>query len=424
MNVLLVQAYLGGNEPLVFPIGLAYIKASITGHDIEVFDTNASEKPFKDLKVVLANHLPQVVGISLRNIDSTNKREVVFYYSYLRDTIDVIKKYSQAKIIVGGSGFSMFAMEIMEEEARIDYGIFLEGEKVFPVLLDNLDNPQEVKSIFYRKDGEIIFTGAGEQQDLNLIAPPDWSSLPLKDYEDFADGIGIETKRGCALHCIYCIYGFLNGTQYRLKEPVKVVDEIERLVEEYGVTRITFIDSVFNIPQNHAEKICREIIKRDLNVKWSAWFNECDFTTDFAELVKKAGCTNIIFSPDGFSNEVLKKLGKNITKKRILDAYEVVKEIDGVEVSYNFFKNPPGQTLISFILMILFTLKAKIQMGKKVHFEFSSMRVEPNTALFNIALEEGFVELGENLLYPKYYTNLKTALIEKLFNVVLKMKGK
>ena len=37
MNVLLVQAYLGGNEPLVFPIGLAYIKASITSHDVKVF---------------------------------------------------------------------------------------------------------------------------------------------------------------------------------------------------------------------------------------------------------------------------------------------------------------------------------------------------------------------------------------------------
>ncbi|MCK4819555.1 cobalamin-dependent protein, partial [bacterium] len=144
MNVLLVQAYLGGNEPLVFPIGLAYIKASITGHDVEVFDTNASKKPFEDLGEVLENHSPQVVGISLRNIDSTNKREVVFYYSYLKETIDVIKKQSQAKIIIGGSGFSMFAREIMEEEGRIDYGIFLEGEKVFPALLENLDNPQKV----------------------------------------------------------------------------------------------------------------------------------------------------------------------------------------------------------------------------------------------------------------------------------------
>src|SRR3990170_5460410 len=167
MKVLLVQSYLGGNEPPVFPLGLACIKAQIANHDVRGFDTNTSKRPFEELKEIVGDFSPDAIGISLRNIDSTNKREVVFYYSYLKKTIDVIKAYSNAKIIVGGSGFSMFANEIMEDEPRIDYGVFLEGEKIAAVLLDNLTNPEQVKGVFYRKDGKVIFSGAAEQVDLN-----------------------------------------------------------------------------------------------------------------------------------------------------------------------------------------------------------------------------------------------------------------
>ena len=63
------------------------------------------KRPFDELKEIIEGFSPDVVGISLRNIDSTNKREVVFYYSYLKKAIDEIKAVSNAKIIVGGSGF-------------------------------------------------------------------------------------------------------------------------------------------------------------------------------------------------------------------------------------------------------------------------------------------------------------------------------
>lgn len=424
MKVLLVQSYLGGGEPPVFPLGLACLKAQIANHDVRGFDTNTSKRPFEELKEIVEDFSPDAIGISLRNIDSTNKREVVFYYSYLKKAIDVIKEVSNAKIMVGGSGFSMFAKEIMEEEPRIDYGVFLEGEKVFSTLLDNISSPEMVKGIFYRKDGKVVFSGSGVQVDLNSVGLPDRGFMPVANYKDIPEAIGIETKRGCALKCVYCIYGFLNGKEYRFREPKKIVDDIEHLLNKNGIDTFTFVDSVFNIPVKHAEEICNEIISRGLKVKWSAWFSEKGLKKEFIELAKAAGCKKVILSPDGYSDRVLKALEKNITKKDILKSYEVLKEMDGYEVCYNFFKNPPGQSLVAFLAMIFFCVKAKLHMGKRVHFEFNSMRVEPHTKLYQIALQEGFVSKGDNLLFPKYYTNPGTRYIEKLFNLVLKLKGK
>ena len=80
MKIFLTTSYLGGNEPLVFPLGLAYLKAGLSGHEVRAMDLNASEDPYAELAENLAAFQPDVVGISLRNIDSTNKRIVHFYY--------------------------------------------------------------------------------------------------------------------------------------------------------------------------------------------------------------------------------------------------------------------------------------------------------------------------------------------------------
>ena len=423
MNVLLLTSYLGDKEPLVFPIGLSCIKSSLNSHVVKIFDLNLSPKPFEEIKEIIAGFLPDVIGISLRNIDSTNKRNITFYYKYLKDTIDVIKSCSNANIVLGGSGFSIFANEIMADEPRIDFGIFLEGEIFFPELLKNIETPEKVHSLYYRKNGNVIFTGTGSLPDPKQFNITRTNEISIERYKKYRDAIGIETKRGCSLTCIFCIYPFLNGRAYRLKDHVLVVDEIECLLNKHSIGRFMFVDSVFNIPKNHAEEICREITKRKLNVRWSAWFNEKNIDREFLALVKEAGCDNLIFSPDGFSNDVLAKLGKNITTQDILEAYRLLKRENGFEVNYNFFKNPPGQNLRNLFSMALFILRAKLELKKRVHFEFNSLRIEPHTKLYEIALKEGIIKENDNLLSPKYYTQRKTQFIEKLFNLMLRLKG-
>ena len=422
MNVFLLTAYLGNKELPVFPMGLSCIQSSLPGHNAKIFDLNLSPKPFEEMKERIARFSPDVIGISLRNIDSTNKRKVTFYYKTLKQMIDVIKTCSNAYIAVGGSGFSIFADEIMKDEPRIDYGIFLEGEITFSQLLDNLQTPENVSSLYYRKNGHVIYTGPGRlpgPKQMNIIKT---GETPVEKYKKFRDAIGIETKRGCSLHCIYCIYPFLNGRQYRLRDYAVVVDEIEYFLKKHNIERFMFVDSVFNIPQKHAEEICGEIIKRKLNIKWSAWFNDKHMDKNFLALIREAGCDTLIFSPDGFSNDVLVKLGKNLTTQDILSTFRILEE-DGFEVNYNFFKNPPGQNFRNFFSMALFIVWAKLKLKKRVHFEFNSLRIEPHTKLYEIALKEKLIKKSDNLLFPKYYTQRKTWFIDEFFNLILRLKG-
>jgi radical SAM superfamily enzyme YgiQ (UPF0313 family) len=426
LRVLLIQSYMGGYEAPVFPMGLSYLGAAMNEHDLKIFDPNISKRPYEDLLELLRAHRPEMVGISLRNIDSTNKRKVIFYYKYFREVIHFIDRNLEApcKIAVGGPGFSIFSNEIMHDLPRIDYGVLFEGENTLSELTQNINTPENVKGLLYRKEREVVFSGMRPPINADELLTPDRRIVNMSHYsKENDDCIGVETKRGCALFCSYCTYSYLNGRRYRLISAESVVDDIERCLKESGSNQFMFIDPVFNIPKSHAESICSEIIRREIDVSWSAWFHDSYFSNDFIELIKRAGCRKIILSPDALHDHVLRKLGKGQRKSDIIATYKMLKaSSENVEICYNFFKNPPGQSLQAFVYILDFYLRAKWTLKNRIHFEFNSLRIEPHTKLRDIAIEEGIISEWDNLLFPLYYTNQKTSYIEKLFNVILWIK--
>ncbi|KHK00683.1 B12-binding domain-containing radical SAM protein [Desulfovibrio sp. TomC] len=430
MKIALVQSWLGpqAGEP-VFPIGLASLAASLPGHSVAAFDPNvAGGDPMAALAEFLRDFSPDMTGVSLRNIDSTNTRVNVSYLKPFSDTLAVVRRETTGALVVGGAGFSMFAKAIMASWPIIDYGVALEGETAFAALADALargNAPSSVPSLFCRDAaGDAFFTGESAKIDLLMLASPDFSLLPLAPYAAVPWGVGVETKRGCALSCVYCPYGFLNGRRYRYKAPKQVAAEIIALRDVHGARRFTFLDSVFNVPVDHARAVLDAMIAAGATLPWSAWFAERGLDRDFLELARRAGCDTVIFSPDAFGDAALKKLGKASSVAEIKAAYRLVRDLGCFEVSYNFFKNPPGQTLSAAVDMVRFIVKARREMGKKAHFELNSIRVEPHTALAKLAEAEGLIAPDTDLLSPVLYSQKKTAYIEKLFDILLRAAGK
>lgn len=434
MNILLVQSWLGGDGPPVYPVGLACLAASLPGHAVSCFDPNVAAEPLADLAARVRDFAPDLVGLSLRNIDSTNTRVNVSYLSPFARVVETVRREFAGPLVVGGSGFSMFADRIMADFPAIDYGVALEGERAFAALAAVLDRPQGpdgpapdvagVPSLHYREGGAVRFTGNAPASPLADLPSPDFSVLPVAPYAKVPWGVGVETKRGCALSCVYCPYGFLNGRAYRKKDPARVADELWRLEKECGLTRFTFLDSVFNVPRDHAMRVMEAMVDRGLTLSWSAWFTERGLDREFLELAGRAGCDTVIFSPDAFGDRALKSLGKAATVDEIKAAYRLVRDMGAFEVSYNFFKNPPGQTLGAFLAMAGFVVRARLQMGRRAHFEFNSLRVEPHTTLARLAVDEGIIAADADLLAPVMYSQKRTAYLEKAFDRLLQAAGK
>ncbi|RJP80639.1 MAG: radical SAM protein [Candidatus Zixiibacteriota bacterium] len=425
MKIFLLQSYLGRSEKPIYPLGLAYLGASLRDHEVLAFDPNVAADPYGELAARLGRFRPDVVGISLRNVDTTQYRDAYLYLATLRPTLKIIAEHAPgARTIIGGAGFSIYAQGLMERYRELDFGILLEAEEAFPALLADLDRPEAVPGVFYRANGEVRLSGPPKLPDFDALPAPRWDVVDMAPYKGLLDAIGVQAKRGCGLKCAYCTYYFLNGAHYRLRSPEKIVAEIAELKGRFGVDTFMFVDSIFNVPPRHAEEICRELIRQKVDIPWSAWYNEHTFSEDFYRLARQAGCRHFSFSPDAFSDRSLKLLRKSLSKKDILRVYDLARREDA-SFGWNFFVNPPGQTYGDFARLMAFWLKVKFTLrGKLYGFGLGNIRIEPDTEIQRLAVEQGVIP-GDAGLLPEteeqlrtlFYTNPETPGINVLFKL-------
>jgi len=421
MRVLLVQAYVADRDILVYPLGLACLVACLGAHEVRTLDLNVCADPFGELSRVLTDFRPEAAGVSLRNLDSPFTK--VSYYADFKRLVRALRPHVPGPLIIGGAGFSLFAEALMREVPQLDFGVRGEGEHVLPALLAGPEAPERVPSVYYRRDGEVRFSGAGLPPP--ELVTPDPGAFACKDYDraSEAEPVGVETKRGCPLSCLYCPYGYLNGRALRLKPPERVADEVARLGAS-GVRRFTFVDSVFNMPRAHAAAVCRELIRRGSRLGWSAWFGEKWLDRELLDLAVAAGCDHVLLSPDAFADNTLRRLGKSQTTRDIRRAFALLRDTPTVQVSCNFFCNPPGQTVPAFARLLAFCVLAKLRLGARLHLHLSGLRIEPQTALRELAVEQGLLAPDDDLLAPRFYSQPGTAYLERLFGVLAALRAR
>jgi len=425
-RLLLVQAPLGRRESPIYPLGLALL-AAVAPKEYSVRSVDPNQIGESESLKILDDFRPHVIGISLRNIDSQMRRDLFYYYIHLKKFIKRVKEIApDAVLILGGSGFSLFPRKIMIDNPWVDFGVYLEAEESFNEILSVLShskNPREVRGIFYRKDNQVHFSGKRACPDIKTIPIPRYDTLDPRPYVQYG-GIGVQTKRGCPLSCIYCTYPHLNGTCYRLRPLHLVMEELEILVEEYGVRKITFVDGVVNLPMNRTYELLDMMKMKNWNLIWHGWFTEKNFTKDFALLCKETGCREFSFSPDGFSKATLNALGKTISHNDILNVVRIAKDVHGIRIAFNFFWNPPEQDIRTFFKMLGFALYCKLKLREKSGgIIFGNMRIEPNTPLWKRAVDEGVIDsefdlLPEDLegLKRTFYSNPSTRYLDGLFH--------
>jgi len=433
MKILLIQQDTGqrtGEYPL-YPIGLSYLAAVLTDHDVRVFDPNIYDYPrcLDILKKVVAEFQPNVTGISIRNVDTTQRRDLFVNFKTVKPTLaSVLEIKPDTVIVAGGSGFSIHAGQIMEAVPEIDYGIYLEGEESFPELLSSLHTPEKVKGVFYRRDSKVMFSGPRPGPDFEKLPNPrrDSALIDIAPYQAFHDRIGVQSKRGCVYACSYCTYVFLNKGRLRLRDPVHVVDEIEDLVNEYGVKGFTFVDSLFNMPASHARKICLEIIRRKIDVTWGAWLTPLNISEEFLRLMQRAGCRHIGYSPDAVTDRGLKILQKGFSAADLEKSIQLARKIKGVAFGYGFFCAYPGMTVKEALKTLWMLFRIPLVLPGRGSVMLGWIRIEPWTDIFDLAVEEGVMARdikmlpeNEKELAALFYVPKNKWIQTRLFDMVL-----
>ena len=406
MRILLVSANREHLPDPIFPLGLAYIAAAVSeaGHEIDVADLCFGHKPLDNLRNQLANFQPQVIGLSLRNVDNAAYPLTVDYLALHREVVDTLHAASNAPVVLGGSGFSILPQAYMRELDG-DWGIAGEGERAFVALLHALEHGLEPASI----PGVVASESCTAQPPGLMIQPQrpaNWAEdlRPLRSPFDYAryirrGGTGnIQTKRGCAFKCSYCTYPLLEGNRFRAREAVDTVDEIESLQREYGPHPIFFVDSILNFPRGHVEAICEEILHRGLDLRWSCYATPVKLDRHQARLMARAGCEGIELGTDAVDDEQLARLGKSFNAEIAERANRYCMEA-GLRVCQTIIFGAPGETKAS----VRATCRALRKMNPTAVVAMTGVRLYPGTPLSQSLIEQGKVDAGDIGLLPTFY---------------------
>ena len=403
----------------VFPLGLAYLVRALRdeGHTTEVLDLCFSQDPSVELKETLRRFQPEWIGLSLRNLDNLTYPTSVSYLKEVGEVIQVCRQASSAKLILGGSGYSLAPQELINY-LDIDFGIIGEGEEVLLNLINSFE-----KGVSISPSPHLLIKGAplpdliGGAKVLP-IKTPDRSLFETRRYLEKGGMGNIQTKRGCPFSCIYCTYPLLEGKEVRLRKTEEVIDELQKLTQE-GVDYVYFVDDIFNYPPSYAEDLCREMIRSKVRIKWSAFVNPGFLTKDLLKWMGEAGCVGIEFGTDSGSPRMLKNYKKSFNLEPIIQSSQFCSEL-GMNHCHYVLLGGPGEddetVEESFQFMDRLDPTAVIAM--------LGIRIYPGTEMERIARSQGVIRQDSNLIFPHFYVSpeLKGRLEEIVRENALKRK--
>lgn len=361
-------------------LGIAYIAAFLEKHhhDVKIVDAPAANITAADFRKLILKESPDIVGVTAM-------------ISNIRGALEAARlaKECGCLTVLGGPLLPVYPEEVMSYDF-IDYGIVGEGE--YPMLelaraLENNLSVDSIKGLAYKSRGQTCINEPYIVEDLDSLPFPARHLLPMNRYSSVIALHPVTTmiaSRGCPYRCGFCIKG-PSDKRFRVRDHEKVVDEMIEVVGRYGVKEIMFYDDTITVNRGFVERMCEEILKRGLKIKW-----ECPARADTVDprilaLMKKAGCKRLRYGVESGDEGILKLMNKGIDLKKVKDAFKWTRSA-GME-TFAYF-------IIGYIHETPDTIRRTISFAEELKPDlimFTLGTPYPDTPLFDLAVKEGYI---------------------------------
>lgn len=240
----------------------------------------------------------------------------------------------------------------------------------------------------------------------------DLDSLPFPAYEEFGyreyfkhPGKGnlryaehsrsythYQTSRGCPCRCCFCNVSFLRGgRKWRFRSVQTVLGDIRRLIEDYGIEEIHFLDENLTINKRRTIELCEGIVERKLDFKWIASGGLSIYSLDDNALhaMRGAGCYRLNLAFESGSQAVLDGIIKKPVKlKRDIEKLEVARKL-GFEMIGYFVIGLPGESRSQ--------IRETLELAASPYFDYVTISIatpQAGTRLEKECHEKGLIAEG------------------------------
>lgn len=358
------------------PLGILYLASVLEKNEISVniIDANALEIGLEETLKLIEKEKPKIVGISATTYQ-------------IRAAVQLakrLKEESRNEIVIGLGGAHVSSdPDFINRLPFFDFGLVGEGEITFPKLVKKALSDEKVKGIFY-----------GEQPtNLDEIPFPARHLVDKRWYFPSGQEVApILANRGCPYNCIFCSSKVL-GRRVRFRSPTNIVDEMEKIMDEYS-GRFWFVNDVMTANRDHTLELCKEIVNRKLDLEWSCETRINLVDTVLLKAMHKAGCRSISFGIESGCERVRTMIvRKNFTNEKILEIFRLCKKI-GIQRNAYLMLGFPTETREE--------LYETVHFGSKIDADIIGVHVTqlmPGSDLFTYAVKEGAIP---NEIYDHY----------------------
>ncbi len=397
MRVLLIAANTEKINIVPLPLGLHYVAAATqdSGHDVLMLDLMTHDDFRLTISETIKSFRPDVIGISIRNIDDQVMHGARFLLDDVKSVIQACRSESTAPIVLGGAGYSIFPQAVLAY-LDADMGIQGEGEAVFPQLLERLERHADPAGLpgLYLKDRGL----QGERSFIRGLG-----ELPASGVHRFLSAydrdlwMPFQTRRGCPMNCSYCSTAAIEGRTIRKRSPAAVVEELKNCVTA-GFRQFYFVDNTFNLPQSYAKEICRLIIDEGIPIDWRCIFYPGHTDEDLIKLMAEAGCREVSLGFESGCERILANMNKRFTPEEVRKTSLMLAR-QGIRQMGFLMLGGPGETRESVCESLAFADSLPLDTMKVSQ----GIRIYPYTALAKIAVDEGRIRPDDQLLAPAFY---------------------
>lgn len=379
----------------VFPLGLAYLAGPVeeAGHASRLLDLCFAEDVPAALRTALDEYRPDVVLVSIRNLDNVTWPSSRSYVEGVREVVALCR--ARAAVVLGGSAFSLEPLSLLAATGAT-CGVVGEGEDVLPRLLERIEAGATLQGL-----PGVVVPGGGEPAPPRIpssVGTPRRDLFDVSRYLTEGGAANVQTKRGCPFGCVYCTYPVLEGRGVRNRPAADVVRELRSLVDDHGVDYVEFCDDIFNFPEAAARELCDAMIEADLRLSWSAFVNPGHLDARLLDRMVRAGCDAVEIGSDSGSPAMLRSLGKSFTVEEVRAASRLCRAA-GVATAHYLLFGGPGENDAT----ISESVALMDELGPEAVIVMIGIRIYAGTELHGIALREGVVAEGQCLLEPVFY---------------------
>ncbi len=399
MNVLLISANTERINLPTPPYGLALVAAAVrvAGHEVVVLDLLREAEPHAATARAIQALRPDVIGISVRNIDDQCMEHPRFLLPQVSGVVRVCRACSSVPLVLGGAGYSIFPSAALSYLGA-DLGVCGEGEVVFPALLARLERGEDPSGL------PGVYT-AGRGRGVPRTFAPDLDALPMpaEDLWPTADlaapdvWVPVQSRRGCTLDCAYCSTPSIEGRTIRARAPERVAAEIAHLVHA-GLRRFYFVDNTFNRPVAYALELCRWITARRLDVAWRCILHPHQVPDELVRAMAEAGCVEVGLGFESGSARILRAMNKRFLPEEVREISDRLAS-RGIRRMGFLLLGGPGETQASVEESLAFAASLHLDQLKIT----AGIRIYPDTPLARSALQEGMITPEDDLLLPRFY---------------------